>query len=192
MSEELKPKQGERDLNLGGGEENDESLDALFAGDDTDEESNLEKINKATGKDFKSMKEVAKSLSQLDKLFAQNGAKKKDEPKKESVSSMPKVIESMYFKANPEAKAIWTKVQKVAQKMGRDPFEVYEDDDFSFLRAEAKALHDDSEEVDKNGKKINNPSKKVIGTKSSNVELSDGDRALLKRRGLKESDVKFN
>lgn len=195
MSETLKPVEGERDSNLIDGEDNDESLDALFADiDDNDEESNLEKINKATGKDFKSMKDVAKSLSQLDKLFPQNGFKKKEEIKKEdaTMTSMPKIFESIYFKTNPEAKAVWPKVQKVAQKMGRDPFEVYEDDDFSFLRTEAQALYDDTEEVDKNGKKVNKPSKKVTGSKSSGVEFSDADRALLKRRGLKESDVKFN
>ncbi|MEI9966179.1 MAG: hypothetical protein WDN67_00665 [Candidatus Moraniibacteriota bacterium] len=160
----------------------DESLESLFEekieGDDV--EKRFERIEKG-----------------LQKFFAAQGRKKKEEPKEKEKEEgkertegyTPKVVETLYFQNNPEAKEIWPKVQKIAKAMKRDPFEVYEDDDFTFLKAEAKALYEEKEEKEEDGKKVKPPTKKVAGIKSSDLNLSDADRALLKRRGLSEKDV---
>lgn len=205
--DELKPTDGEShdDLNQEDGDESDslESLEALFS--DDDEESNKEKeekflstLNKATGKNFKSIEAFAKSVKAADVAFAQKGKEKKEVEKptetRNDVQKTPAWAQEVYFSANPEARLVWPKVSSLAAKMGRDPFEVYTDKDFSFLKKEGLELLEETEEDEENKKKVKSPSSpsNSKSAKNSGLKLSDADRALLKRRGLSEKDVVTN
>jgi len=106
---------------------------------------------------------------------------------------MDKIVTKLYFDANPEASLVWDKVKKVSSQMGREPIEVYEDDDFSFFKAEAKALYEEQSEDEDNKGKIKSPSSpsRGKGTSGASPKLNDAERALLARYGKTAKDVKM-
>ncbi len=177
----------------------EESFEELFSDDDDTEEREekekafLENLNKLSGKKFKSLSDAAKSIKQADKLFVEQGRKKKeDAPAKPVVQTqeVPAVIKSIYFNTYPESKLVWKDVEKAARLTGRDPFELYESE--KFFQEKAAALYEaqNTDEVDK--KKVKDPSAPYGGKGGdrSKLALSEADRALLKHRGLTEKDVK--
>lgn len=181
----------------------EESLSALFSDDESgeskeDKESNfLANLNKLTGKNFKSLKDAAKSIKQVDETFREKGREKKvveevekQTPKTETV--IPGWAKALYIQNNPEYQFVQKKVEKIAKQMGRDPFEVYEDQDFSFFKSEAKSLYEEANESEGNKGKVKNPSSPSQGktARKSNIVLSEADRALLSQHGLSEKDVK--
>lgn len=208
--EELKPTSGDSSQDDSNQEDGDgsEDLDLSFLdsddGDDgkskEDREAELlSNLNKLTGKDFKTIQAAAKSLKEADKAFSNKGREKAEDKKVEpktvepkAPSSMDKIVTKLYFDANPEASLVWDKVKKVSSQMGREPIEVYEDDDFSFFKAEAKALYEEQSEDEDNKGKIKSPSSpsRGKGTSSAGPKLNDAERALLARYGKTAKDVK--
>lgn len=182
----------------------EESLSALFSDDESGESKEdqerkfLEKINKMVpGMSFKDLKGLAKSLAQNRDDFREKGREKKvveevekQTPKTETV--IPGWAKALYIQNNPEYQFVQKKVEKIAKQMGRDPFEVYEDQDFSFFKSEAKSLYEEANESEGNKGKVKNPSSPSQGktARKSNIVLSEADRALLSQHGLSEKDVK--
>lgn len=207
--EELKSKVGDStDVDSNQHEEDEslseESLEALFSDDESgkskeEKESDfLDNLNKLTGKKFKSLQDAAKSIKQIDEAFREKGREKKEDKgeEKETVTrtevKIPSWAAALYIQNNPEYKLVQKKVEKIAKQLGKDPFEVYEDDDFSFFKAEAKSLYEEANESEENKGKVKNPSNpsQGKGAKKHNISLTDADRALLSQHGLSEKDVK--
>jgi hypothetical protein len=204
--EELKSNSGDSvDIDSNQNQEDDslseESLEALFSDDESgkskeDKESDfLENLNKLTGKSFKNLKDAAKSIKQVDEAFREKGREKKEEKEEVVTKSEVKIpgwAAALYIQSNPEYKLVQKKVEKIAKQLGKDPFEVYEDEDFSFFKTEAKSLYDEANESEENKGKVKNPSNpsQGKGARKSNILLNDADRALLSQHGLTEKDVK--
>lgn len=180
----------------------EESLETLFSDDESgkskaEQESDfLEKVNKMVpGMSFKDLKGLAKTLSQKRDEFREKGREKKEE-KEEVVTKtevkIPSWAAALYIQNNPEYKLVQKKVEKIAKQLGKDPFEVYEDEDFSFFKAEAKSLYDEANESEENKGKVKNPSNpsQGKGARKNNILLTDADRMLLSQHGLSEKDVK--
>jgi len=215
--EEIKPQTGEESNDTSNQDEetdseSSEDLSKFFGDDETSDEDKekaqkgfLETFNKMSGKNFKSVDALVKSMKEADKAFAKAGTrtvdkeekadtdKKSGETTKSEPVKVPKVIETLYFDSRPEAKLVWKEVEKAARLTGRDPFELYESEEF--FKEKAKVLYEEKHGEEENKSKVKDPSfqggaKK--GSGSSKVTLSEADRALLRRRGLTEKDVKFN
>jgi hypothetical protein len=134
---------------------------------------------------------LARMEKGLNKFFSEQGrTKKKDEvvkevPKQQEVKISP-VVEKLYFNANPEAKIVWDEVKKAATLTGKDPFELYEEE--TFFKEKALRKSEENQEEQSAKEKINGTSKKIIGTPSG-INLTDEEKALLRRRGLTEKDI---
>jgi hypothetical protein len=193
------------DSNLDGDESDTEiSLEELFGDDESDdkaekEQSFLETYNKAFGTTFKTIEAAQKSNKELVTKLTNKGREEKavkdtttktDKVEEQNRTvEIPAVVKSLYFGAKPEAKLVWAEVEKAAKLTGRDAFELYESE--PFFQEKAKSLYNEEEEQEDGKRKVKNPSF-TSGGKSggSKMNLSAADRALLARRGLKESDVK--
>lgn len=207
-NEEIKPQDGEgQPLNhpQETDSESSQDLSKFFGDDDTSEEerenakkSFLETYNKMSGKNFKSIDALVKSTKEADKAFAQGGVNKSKpaaEPTKETAKpepmKVPKVVETLYFNARPEAKEVWEEVEKAARLTGKDPFELYESS--KYFQNEAQALYEEKHKDEEGKSKVKDPSFSPgrKGAAAPKITLSDADRALLKHRGLSEKDVKI-
>lgn len=99
---------------------------------------------------------------------------KKVENEETTVGVISPVIKNLYFKSNPEAKLVWTEVEKEAALLKKDPFELYESS--SYLRGEAKAKAEANRIDEENKIKVHKPNNGVSLSKNefANVK-SDAD-----------------
>ena len=125
------------------------------AEDKVSDEAVLKRINEIEGRDYKSIEAYQKTVKERQKAFAEKGQKEKTE--KVEVQTSNSVLKNLYFKANPEAEAIWETVEKEAANLKRDPFELYESS--AYLKGEAMAIAKDTE----NNGKVSTPSQNVKG-----------------------------
>ena len=134
-------------------------------------------------------KEVQRLSKGFAKAFSEKGQEKKEEKETEEGGKQETnpVIRSLYFKANPEAELIWDDVEKEANALGKDPFELYESS--SYLKGEAKLKAEAKKEKDENGEKVSDPSQKIEGKKKSSIKLTPQDRAFMKQHGITEEDI---
>lgn len=208
--EEIKPQTGEEHDSSNRDEETDsessQDLSKFFGDDETSNEERekaqtafLETFNKMSGKKFKSVDALVKSMKEADKAFAKAGTvakpkegEKEETMKKEAAFRVPKVIETLYFEAKPEAREVWKDVERAAKELNKDPFELYESS--KFFQSEAKALYEEKNANEEDKGKVKDPS--FVPTKkgqaTQKLNLSDADRALLRAHGLSEKDVKIS
>ena len=156
--------EGEPDSNLQGDDSlNDsEDLSDLFQETSLDRpEDSLVRINQATGKNFKSLEDVAKSLQQADIEFAKKG----QEPKEPKITKPEPVrddelAEEVLLTRHPEAELVIEDARKIARDKGVSVLKAYRET--KWLSQEAKSRAELQEEQEKSKQKINKPSA-VVG-----------------------------
>lgn len=140
-------------------EDTSENLDNFFKVDENDDEEapvSREEYNKL-------LKGTQKLATELGRIKSQKPVEKietKEDVK--NAQSVHPVLLNMYFKQNPEVQEVWDEVKKEADKLGRDPFELYENS--SYFKGEAKSRFETKAEREANKQKINPPKS---GTNSS-------------------------
>jgi hypothetical protein len=135
-------------------QDGDDSEDA--SKQEVSEDTFLARVNKETGKNFKSLDDWKDSLKNLEKAVADKGRKK------EEVQEAPKsnaVIKRLYFKEVPEAETVWDDVEKEAKELNVDPFDYFESKKGWQLEAKARFEAKKEEEVAKS--KVKNPSNTI-------------------------------
>lgn len=166
----------------------EEVISELFPEDNEEKkEEFLAQINKIEGRNYKSIDDYAKTVKERQKAFSEQGRKEKEVKEvKDAPQKVSPVIKSLYFKANPEAQTVWDEVVEAAKD--KDPFELYESS--KYFQKEAQTRYAEAQEKDKNGKKVSKPSQKISGIAGEYEELSEADRAFLKRRGITEEEFR--
>jgi hypothetical protein len=134
-------------------QDGDDSEDA--SKQEVSEDTFLARVNKETGKNFKSLDDWKDSLKNLEKAVADKGRNKEKESPKSNT-----VIKRLYFKEVPEAETVWDDVEKEAKELGVDPFNYYESK--KGWQLEAKARFEAQKEEKAAKSKIKNPSN-IIG-----------------------------
>jgi hypothetical protein len=134
-------------------QDGDDSQDA--SKQEVSEDTFLARVNKETGKNFKSLDDWKDSLKNLEKAVADKGRKKepKEAPKTNSV------IKRLFFKETPEAETVWDDVEKEAKELGVDPFDHYESK--KGWQLEAKARFEEQKEQAEAKGKIKSPSNNI-------------------------------
>lgn len=139
-------------------EDSAEDLASLFADDSSSQED--DKVARLE-------KELADLKKGMAKAFSEKGREAKEQPKQEVKTNTSAVIKNLYFNANPEAKEIWDIVEKEAQTLGKDPFELYESS--TYLKGEARARAEARKVEEENKSKISKPSS---GTAPKQTDIS--------------------
>ncbi len=136
-----------------------EDLESLFADEpkETQEEDPQAKIKSLEEK----LSRIEKGVS---KFFSEKGRETKSQPREAKVETGSSVIKNLYFNANPEAKEIWSEVEKTAKQVGKDPFDLYESS--SYFKGEAKARAEAKRVDEENKAKISKPSSDVAFAKN--------------------------
>lgn len=137
-------------------QDGDDSKDA--SKQEVSEETFLARVNKETGKNFKSIVDWKDSLKNLEKAVADKG-RTKEKPSKETPKPGNSVIKRLFFKEIPEAETVWDDVEKEAKDLGVDPFEHYEGK--KGWQLEAKARFEAKKEEEAAKSKVKNPSNNI-------------------------------
>lgn len=171
-----------------------DDLEEVFADEEESSSSDTETlaaINQKSGKNFKSLDDVAKSLKQADKLFAEQGQKAKEKAKSSNPDNQPSnnedVLEEIILVKHPEAEHVLKDIKQIAKSTGRNIMKVYREETWlqEKARAEEKRLKDEG--------KISSPASSIEGQGYDAKKighLSARDKALMARYGLKEKDIK--
>jgi hypothetical protein len=192
--DELNPKNGGQKPN----QDEEDEFDFEFEEDEdageedvpvTDEEAEriaLDIHNKKTGKNFKSWDDVAKSVKEADKAFAQNPQKKKPEEtpapqaqpvKKPEVKPQTldaNVVKQVMFLSFPElrtAPETLSELKEAAELKGVSELSLYESN--QYLQNKAKAESNIQTETDKNKGRIAKPSGSDGGVPKMKVTKED-------------------
>lgn len=201
MSEETVPRDEEAPATPPLGTESDDAseFEKLFA-DDSEEDEGKSEVEVLKSK-------IDRMQKGMSKFFSEQGRKKAvtPEPASPKVEAKPvgvqaeenQVLTSLYLNANPEAKEIWDEVKVEAERLGKDPFTLYESS--AYFKGEAKARAEAKKTEEESKTKIKQPSSQVDFSKNIDSIKSEDVSSLtpsqkvewLKRQADKErrSDV---
>lgn len=150
-----------------------ETFESLFADDSSDNEE------APTREEFNRLKKgVAKFFTEqgMKKSGGEEKDKATEEPKgTSSKTSVSPVLKSLYFKSNPEAEMVWSQVEKEAENLKKDPFELYESS--TYFKGEAKAMFERKSADEDAKSRVGMPSSLVKGGKMSydRIDLGNAD-----------------
>jgi hypothetical protein len=131
----------------------------------------IDKVNKETGKNFKSVEAITKSLKQMDKEFAEKGQIKK-EVKSVVADGNEDITEELLLVKNPEAETVLDDVKAVADaKYNGNRVKAYREE--AWLQEKAKIEMQKEENI----KKIKSPSSDVRHVEPS-VKVTDEDKRI--------------
>ena len=159
------------------------NLDEDIKDDETDEGDETEvsekdqefinKVNEETGKNFKSVEAITKSLKQMDKDFADKGQQKKVvKPVVKVTDSNEEITEELLLVKNPEAESVLDDVKAVADaKYGGNRVKAYREE--AWLQEKAKIEMQKEENI----KKIKSPSSSVRSVEPS-AKVTDEDKRI--------------
>jgi len=140
--------------------------------EEVSEEAFLKRWNEMTGRNDKSIEAVRKQEAEARKLAAKLGKQEVPAKKAEAPSVHP-VMRSLYFEKHPEVADYWETVEKEADALGKDPFELYESS--SFLQGEAKSRYETKKADEEAKTKISKPSEGAGDGSRDLNSVSDGE-----------------
>lgn len=135
---------------------------------ETDQEF-IDRVNEETGKNFKSVEAITKSLKQMDKDFAEKGQQTKKNVS-QNLDNESDISEELLLIKNPEAETVLDDIKVVADsKYGGNKIKAYREE--SWLQEKAT----NEMQKEENIKKIKSPSSSVRSVEPS-AKISDEDR----------------
>jgi len=169
-------------LNSDDGEDQDLAVlddleDEEEEGDEVETEA-LKKINEASGKNFKTIDQVSKSLKDADAKIAELGQEKpkdKEAKPKPPVASqkedIPTYVEELLTLKYPEAELVLDELKEEASRTGKDLMTIFKGS--TYFQNEAKARQTAKQDEEEAGNKVGTPSAIVVGKGTVNFEKID-------------------
>lgn len=121
--------------------------------DGESEEEVIAKVNKVTGKHYKSIDDVAKSIKSADETIAKLGRQTQTP---QSSQSSPDDIEVMFFEAKPEAALVDDDLANIAKSLGMSNIQAWKTQ--SWIREKAESLAREEKRKETDAKKVLMPS----------------------------------
>jgi len=157
----------EKDLNLDEDNNGEEPIVETPTGEEKDDKAFLDSVNEKTGKDFKSIDALAKTVKQIDKEFA-----KKGQLKEEVLGDKEEITQELLLVKNPEAETVLDDIKKLAtDKYGGNLKKAYDNE--GWIREKAKFEMTKRENL----KKIKSP-EAGIKTEEPITKLTDEDKRI--------------
>lgn len=170
MEDTLNPKLGEDEVldptlnpQLGDGnpDEIEDDFEIDFGDDDTDDEEDKKKkeaellalVNSATGKDFKSLDGLSKTIKQMDIDNARRGEVKapvNPTPQTQATVVPPAMSERLLVVEQPLARMVISELRTEAERSGRDVYDIWSGS--QFFQQEAKIRYQNHKNKERVGK----------------------------------------